>query len=142
MFKKISWMALTIGLAARIAVSTALATVFYFFLGRFMLMMGTPALFLWERYRSSPLGILCGSVAALAGSVALGFAIGKFLKVKTLAMVNIAVFLVLELVVFFLASGLNVPGYRYVSASAGELVIHVFTIAAVFFGGLAVTYKE
>ena len=138
----ISWVGLVLGYITRLAVAALLGGICYFVLGKFMLLMGTPAFWLDEYYTNSPIGIFCGALTDILSYGALGYVIARYVKQMQTVFVTITVFIAIEMLIFLLASGLHVPGYRYVLVTFKEIVIQVFSWTAAYAGCFLVEYPH
>lgn len=135
--KKINLKALLAGFIVRLAITTSMGAVFYLVLSRFMLMLGTPSFFLYERYLYSPLGVFLGAVTAITGYLGMGYVISNIAKDSPF--MNITIFLILEYIVFMFAAGLNIPGYpKHFSINFIEMLIYLLTVGAAYTGALLV----
>lgn len=136
----LSWKAILSGFLAKVLVSTAFAGFFSFFLKRFMLMLGTPAPYLMERYQNSPVGFTCGAVAAIAGYFAFGYVIAKILKSKDIfaVLISITAYIIIEVLFYLLAVGLHVSMYNYVRFSMSEIIVHILCVVAAYVGGFII----
>ena len=133
--KKLDWKALILGFLAKLTVETALNAIFFVVFGAYMrLALGASPWWLHERFLRSPVGMICGTVAALAAYWTLGFVIGHF--AKRAPFFNITSYLVVEALLSLLALGLDIPYSARVDF--WESLIQVFCVAAAFVGGLSV----
>lgn len=134
MLKKIQWKAIVLGFLAKVAIENAINAVLFFIFGSYMLVLGSSPWWLYERFRRSPIGWLCGILAALAAYWGLGFVIGRI--AKRAPFFNVGTYLVIEIVLSLIALGLNMP--RYARVSFWESVVVVGCIVVAFLGALSV----
>jgi hypothetical protein len=135
MLNKIDWKALVFGFFAKLAVENALNAVLFLIFGTYMrLVLGASPWWLYERFHRSPIGIICGTIAALAAYWTLGFVVGHF--AKRAPFLNIGLYLVIEALLSLLALGLDIP--KYARVDFWESLIEVLCIVAAFVGGLSV----
>jgi len=137
MLKQIDWKALFLGFLAKLAVENALNAVLFVIFGTYMrLILGASPWWLYERFRRSPIGILCGIFAALAAYWVLGFVVGRLAKRAPL--MNVGAYLVIEVLLSLIALGLDIP--KYARINFWESLVVIFCIAAAFIGVLSVDH--
>jgi hypothetical protein len=132
---KLDWKAIVFGFFAKFALENALDVVLFFIFGTYMRsILGASPWWLYERFHRSPIGMICGTLTAVASYWLLGFVIGRV--AKHAPFLNVAAYLVLEALLSLLALGLNIP--KYARVDFWESFIEVLCIAAAFIGVLSV----
>jgi len=134
MLRNIQWKAIVFGFFVKVAIENAINGVLFFVFGSYMLILGSSSWLLYERFRRSPIGLLCGILAALAAYWGLGFVIGRVAKRSPF--LHVGTYLVIEMVLSLIALGVNMP--RYARASFWESVVMVGCIVVAFLGALSV----
>ncbi len=136
MLQNIHWKAIVLGFFAKVAIDNAINAVLFFIFGSYMLVLGSSPWLLYERFRRTPIGLVCGILAALAAYWGLGFVIGRI--AKRAPFLNVGTYLVIEIVLSLIALGLNIP--RYASASFWESVVVIGCVVVAFLGTLSVDH--
>lgn len=135
MLNKLDGKALLLGFFAKFALENALDAVLFFIFGTYMrIVLGASPWWLYERFHRSPIGIICGTLTALASYWLLGFVIGRVAKHAPLF--NVGTYLVIEALLSLIALGLDLP--KYARVDFWESFIGVLCIVAAFIGALSV----
>lgn len=137
----ISWKGLLLGYLAQVSVAALIGGACYFVLGKFMLLLGTPAFRLEEYYARSPIGYFCGAATDILSYLAFGYVVARLSKQMQTAFLTITAFIALEMVIFVLAAGLHAPGYRYVIVTFKEVFVQVLSWGAAYAGCFFVEYR-